>query len=166
MSESNDNSKIIADELCQFCQSDSLSEEGLRKIIEKYGLMPNNDLHGNSDFNNYKFFFQACINEGVTEDIIQLLIKYFPHAPGTVVVGVTSLHVACSYNKNMTANIIQKLIEAAPDSVRHVDEIIGDLPIHTLCRSDGNEEVKQEALELLLDKYELLMLSVVPRNHD
>ena len=160
MSESNRSGSSTADqlpvELFQFCQSDSLSEEGLRTIIEKYGLTPNNNRHrhgDSTDFCNALFFFWACHNERVTEAIIRLLIEYFPDAPSTIDQdGNTPLHYAC-YNQNMTANMIQLLIEAAPDSVRHARET-GELPIHYLCHgSVVNENVKIQVLKLLVDEY-------------
>ena len=162
MNEGNGNSGSSVDELSgellQFCLSDSLSEEGLRKIIDKYELTPDHNRHGDYNFGNAFFFFAACDNERVTEEIIRLLIEYFPDAPSKIdTAGLMPLHYACC-NNNMTANIIQLLIEAAPDSVRHAHKD-GELPIHFLCGclsdglSDGNEAAKVAILKLLLDKY-------------
>jgi len=36
---------LVLRELCEFCRSDSLSEEGLRDIIERHGCAPNNNLN-------------------------------------------------------------------------------------------------------------------------
>ena len=159
MSESNHSSSSTAyelsAELLQICMSDSLSlsEEGLRTIIEKYGLTPDNNMHGVDDFDLY-FFHEACDNEFVTEEIIRLLIEYFPGAPGLIDYdcgGSTPLHTACG-NKHMTANIVQLLIEAAPESVRHTDAE-GDLPLHVLSSNeDIDEMVALNILKLLLEK--------------
>ena len=147
--------KDLSDELLQFCESDALSEEGLRKIIAKYGFTPNNNLHDVYDFDLYDFFFEACSNEFITEDIIVLLIKNFPCGPCKFDFddGTTALHHACQ-NKNMTANIIQKLIEAAPDFFPYFADDDGDLPIHNLCcNEDIDEKVALNILKLLLDEF-------------
>ena len=72
-----DAAKLLSDELAEFCKSNSLSEEGLREIIERFGLTPHDKF-------NYDFFFWACVNENVTEEIIRCLIGYFPDAPRAV----------------------------------------------------------------------------------
>ena len=155
MSESNNSGSSTADELPaelqQFCKSDSLSEEGLRTIIAKYGLTPDHKMYDGRTFRN-AFFFAACYNKRVTEEIIRLLIEYFPNAPRAIDQKGNPLHVAC-LNEKMTVNMIQLLIEAAPDSVRLANEN-GDLPIHFLCYgTGGNEQVKMEMLKFLLDEY-------------
>lgn len=80
MSESDNRLKLFADIedeiLFQYCQSDSLSEEGLCEKIELYGLESNND----SQTRNYIFFFAACRNERVTEGIIHVR-SYYKSSP-------------------------------------------------------------------------------------
>ena len=116
--------------LFEQCKSDSLSEEGIREIIECHGLTPNN--HQEED---YEFFLAACDNDRVTEGIVRCLLEYFPNAANyTDEDGQTPLHFACS-NFYVTLNIIQLLIEAAPDSVRSIDNE-GWLPLHWLCVND------------------------------
>ena len=44
---------FLANVLFEHCKSESLSDEGLREIIEQFGLSPNNNNHRVSD---YKFF--------------------------------------------------------------------------------------------------------------
>ena len=53
-------------ELEQFCDplSDSLSEDGLREIIERYGCAPK------SSDEKYEFFVFACWNPRVTQAIL------------------------------------------------------------------------------------------------
>ena len=68
----------LSDELDKFCRSESLSESGLREIIERHELTSNNeDTDG-----QYKtmFFHYACCNERVNEGIIRCLLEYFPAA--------------------------------------------------------------------------------------
>ena len=55
---------------------------------------------------------------------------------------------AC-YNKNITLNIIQLLIDASPTSVRTVDNG-GRVPLHYFCEKDGTAAV--EILKLLIEK--------------
>eukprot|EP00984_Skeletonema_dohrnii_P017201 scaffold7783_cov85-Skeletonema_dohrnii-CCMP3373.AAC.2 len=133
------------DELNSHCQSESISEDGIREIIERHKLTP----HHVSD---YKFFRVACYNRRVTEGIIRCLLEYFPSgASATDEHGQLPLHLALC--NTVTLNIIQLLIDADPDSVRSVDED-GDVPLHHLCM---NEELDETAalkiLELLIEKH-------------
>ena len=155
MSESDNNSRqsaaeALSDELLEFCRSDYLSEDGLREIIEQYGLTPNNN---NPNITDYDFFLWACCNERVTEGIIQYLLQYFPAAiSATNVNGSSPLHVACA-NKNVTLNIINLLIDAAPNSVRSVNNN-GMMPLHFLCYNKTlDESAAVEILKWLLEKH-------------
>jgi hypothetical protein len=82
-------------ELRSYCKSDSLSEEGLREIIDRQGLTPN---HNHDDVGNYQFFRTACNNERVNEGIIRCLLEYFPDAAAsdTGRSGWSPLHFAYS----------------------------------------------------------------------
>ena len=131
-----------------FCKSESLSEEGLREMIERHGLAPNNH-----NVDDYYFFYQACKNERVTEGIIRYLLEYFPDAASVAnKEGNVSLHWACE-NKNVTLNLVQLLIDAAPESIRRANNC-GDMPINVLC---ANEDVGKmtaiKILKFLLMKY-------------
>ncbi len=148
----------LLEELTAFCRSDSLSEDGVREIIERHGAAPNNNnwTPNNNDPFNY-FFIAACSNEGVTEGILRYLLEYFPNAAryshaDDQYDGELALH--CIYqNKNITLGMVQLLIDAFPDSLRHED-INGVMPLHELCLNDNlNEEVKVGVLKLLLEKY-------------
>eukprot|EP00984_Skeletonema_dohrnii_P030956 scaffold22890_cov109-Skeletonema_dohrnii-CCMP3373.AAC.3 len=162
---------MLSDELLDLCKSDSLSEEGLREIFELHQnqlkLAPNND---NQHVSDYDFFFAACCNERVTERIIKYLLEYFPAAASAADdKGQLPLHVACGYNKNVTVNIIQLLIDAAPDSVRsvnkctfkhpyslHSNRVINEgwMPLHYLCDNENVGEISAlEILKLLVEKY-------------
>ncbi len=83
-------------ELVDCCRSESLSEDGLRAIFERF----NNNHH----LENYDFILWACHNERCTEGILRYLLEYFPDAAGaTSAEGslLTPLHTVC-YNKNPT----------------------------------------------------------------
>ena len=133
--------------LLDFCRSESLSEDGVRAIIERHGLTPNNHVE------NYDFFREACFNERVTEGIIRCLLEYFPDAASsTNHIGVSPLHRACN-NKNATFDVIQLLIDAAPDTVRSVP-IFGWAPLHILCYNKFVDEgTAMQILNLLMEKY-------------
>ena len=142
----------LLDELLEFCQSDSLSEDGLREIIEQHGVAPNN----NHPDICYDFFYEACRNERVTEGILQFLLKYFPYAAKATdddakYCGGLPLHFIFE-NSSVTLGMVQLLIDAFPDSVRH-ETNYNELPLH--CLSNGmivDEEVAVEILKLLLER--------------
>ena len=131
-------------ELRSHCHSESLSEEGLRAIIQRHGLTPNNS----HDVKDYDFFIEACFNERVTERIIQCLLEYFPAAiSANNNNGSSPLHCVCK-NPNVTLEIIQVLINADPASVRRENNY-GITPLHVIC---GNRKADKQILELLLEK--------------
>ena len=135
--------------LRSYCESDSLSEEGLRAIIIYEHLTPNN----HNRLGNYGFFCEACRNERVTVGIIQCLLEYFPHAASSTDRDEWSpLHFACC-NKNVTLNLVQLLVDAAPASVRSVNNYV-NMPLDLLCMNEKvNEATAVEILKFLIDKY-------------
>jgi ankyrin repeat protein len=141
---------LLANELIDLCESDSLSKDGLRKIFERHGFMLLSPY--TPKINNYDFFFEACYNERVTEGIIRYILEYFPDASSAADdIGYTPLHYACG-NKNITLNIVQLLIDAAPNSVRSVDSTSW-MPLHYLCKNEDVDEIAaMEILKLLLEK--------------
>eukprot|EP00984_Skeletonema_dohrnii_P020037 scaffold9691_cov80-Skeletonema_dohrnii-CCMP3373.AAC.1 len=153
MSERDNNSirqsaeSLLSDELFSYCLSESLSEEGLRQIIDRHELTPKTILR------DYDFFHAACLNKQVTEGIIRCLLEYFPDAASTTdEQGGSPLHYACN-NTNVTLKIIQLLINAAPDSVSSAD-IKGWMPLHCSCMKtelDGIAELK--ILKLLVERH-------------
>ena len=117
-------------ELSAHCGSDSLSEDGLREIIERHKCAPNN-----KDIQSYDFFHKACDNERVTDGIIRCLLEYFPDAASaTDEDGETPLHLVCG-NKNVTLEIVHLLIDAFPSSL-HQKNSDGWMPIHHLCLNE------------------------------
>ena len=135
-------------ELFIHCQSDLLSEEGIRKILERHGFITND--HDVSDCN---FILAACCNTRVTEGIIQCLLKYFPCAASATDRRERSpLHFAC-INPNVTLNIIKLIIDAASDSIRSGDNS-GNMPLHYLCDNGKVDEAAAlKILKLLIEKY-------------
>eukprot|EP00986_Skeletonema_menzelii_P001121 scaffold304_cov80-Skeletonema_menzelii.AAC.15 len=152
MNGSGDNSQqsaatLLSRGLLEFCNSESISTEGLHELIERHGLTPNNHNH----VSNYKFFHLACHNGRITEEIIQFLLEYFPDAAGATFKGWSPLHFAC-YNQHVTFNIIQLLIDAAPASVRSVTNE-GVMPLHMLCQNKKMDETTaMQILKLLIKK--------------
>jgi len=155
---------ILLNELLDLCKSDSLSEEGLRELIERHQNQLKNRLVG-----DYEFFFAACCNERVTDGMIRYLLEYFPAAASAADdKGQSPLHVAC-LNENVTLNIVQLLIDAAPDSVRSVNKctfkhptsvhndsfiIEGWMPLHYLCDNENVGAISAlEIVKLLLEKH-------------
>ena len=132
------NAEILEEDLTKFCRSESLSEDGLRAIIERHGIAPNNNDH----ITNNKFFRSACRNERITEGILQYLLKYFPNAVRHAGErGRLPLHNIC-LNKNVTRGMVQLLIDAFPDSVRHENNK-GCLPLHYFLRVHSSIGLRQ-----------------------
>ena len=142
----------LSSELSTFFRGpDLLSEEGLHEIFRRYGLRPND--HNNITPSSYVFFHWACMNERITEEIIEYILRYFPGAIGaTGEDGSSPLHWAC-YNPSVTLNIIHLLVDKAPDSVRNVDNG-GTMPLHWLCVNKKLDEAAAlEILNLLIRKH-------------
>ena len=138
---------------------DLLSEERLHEIFRRFGGVlidrlkrPNANDHNNITPSSYGFFYEACINERITEGMIEYLLEYFPNAAQGGLTGSSPLHWACT-NKNVTLNIIQLLINAAPGSVFRADSE-GWMPLHVLCMNRQQDDMESiETLNLLLEKY-------------
>jgi ankyrin repeat protein len=142
----NNGRQQLEKELFIHCQSDLLSEEGIRKILERRGFITNDH-----DVSDYNFFLAACCNTRVTEGIIQCLLKYFPGAASATDRRERSpLHFAC-INPNVTLNIIKLIIDAAPASVRSEDNS-GNMPLHYLCDNGKVDEAAAlKVLKLLIE---------------
>ena len=123
-----------------FHRHESFSEEGLREIIDRHGLTPNNHV------DDYEFFHAACRHWRVTEGIIRCLLEYFPAAASAIGEGgapsfvgedgniITNLPLHWllknrRVNKTAAVNILKLLIEKYPEAARHADND-GRLPIH------------------------------------
>ena len=100
--DTNQSAGSLSEDLLECCRSETLSEEVLREVFECHGLTPNDNRLGVGDCG---FFHVACLNERVTEGMIQCLLDYFPTAVNvTDVHGCLPLHNAC-FNKNVTPSI-------------------------------------------------------------
>ena len=141
---------LLQYELERYCKSDSLSGEGLRELIARHGLTPNNN-HNLSD--NYEFFLRACNNKRVNEGIIRCLLEHFPDAASaTDEDGWSPLHRACN-NNNATQNIVQLINDATPGSVCSVTND-GSMPLHVLCFNRGVDKAAAiQILKLLIEIY-------------
>jgi ankyrin repeat protein len=130
-------------ELRDFCRSESLSEDGLREIIERYNII---DYHRS-------FIMAACRNELVTERVLRYLLEHFPKAASFISKnGSTPLH-AMSSNKNATPGMMQLLIDACPGSLRRASDDKGWMPIHALCHNnDLDDLVALNILRSILEK--------------
>ena len=128
-------------ELYSYCSSAALTENGIHEIIERFG---------NQRPGKFDFFHAACRNETVTEEIIQCLLKYFPAAVNEADDrnGCLPLHYACRCNA--TLGLIELLIDANPDSVRHEDNN-GFSPLHWLCANKDTDIT--EIIQCLLSYY-------------
>jgi ankyrin repeat protein len=156
MSESNNNTQTaeaLLQELIAYCQSDSLSEEGLRERIERL-MSPN---ISNQDIlphmSDALLLIVTCCDERVTGGIIQYLLECFPNAARKPAAqGQLPLHMACC-NKNVTLKTVRLLIDAAPDSVRSADTD-GRMPLHYLCHNNKVDEIAAiEILKLLIEMW-------------
>ena len=144
---------LLKEELFSYCNSDSISEDGLRYIIiERHGLTLSIKM-SSFHLGLYEFFHAACSNQRVNEGIIQCLIEHFPvAASSTRDDGGLPLHVALQ-NPNMTLNIIQLLVDAAPASVRCQDNY-GCMPLHHLCmKNKVDDAAALEILKVLIERH-------------
>ena len=153
--------QLLFEELTAFCQSDSLSEDGLREIIERHNWTPNREIIERHDApdnddpsinSDHAFFLQVCRNEKVTEGILRYLLEYFPNAVRHAgAAGRLPLHIICD-NKNVTHGMVQVLIDAHPDSVRH-ENTEGRMPLHILCYNNNlDDSIRLEILKLFLER--------------
>ena len=156
---SNNNGKQSAgsrpkDNIYEYCNSESLSEEGLQEYIDFLKLINTLQVYNNNNNNkHYQFFINACCNDRVTEGIIQYLLQYCPvAASATADDGESPLHFACC-NKNVTPKIVKLIIDAAPASIRSANNY-GWMPLHVLCdNSEVDETAAIQILKLLIEKY-------------
>ncbi len=137
-------------ELLEFCQSKSLSEDGLKEIIQRHGCAPNNNLNMNCGF-----ILWACDNELVSEGIIRCILEYFPDAASYCCQNgdgvATPLQYIC-FSKNATRGIVQLLIDASPESLCEEDDK-GWKPLFYLCCNENlDASIKLDILGLLLER--------------
>ncbi len=150
--------QLLFEELTAFCQSDSLSEIGLREIIERHNWTPNREIIERHDApdnddpsinDDHAFFLEVCRNEKVTEGILRYLLENFPNA---AIQQDNSrrpplLHMILYRNKNVTLGMVQLLVDAFPWAGRHQS------CIKTLCDNNNlDDSIGLEILKLLLER--------------
>jgi ankyrin repeat protein len=82
-------------------------------------------------------------------EVAKFLLDCNPDALGST--GETPLHYICR-NKNITLVMVQLLIDAFPESLRHEDNN-GMIPLHYLCSNVNlDEEVRMDILKLLVER--------------
>jgi len=165
--------QYITEVLYELCKSDELSIKSLQETI-------NNPLI-RTDYNYDKqslryVFHQACDNENVTLEIIELLLHYinnvrgFPNVAQVVsnefaalVDGDTDsmneaypLHVACC-NENCPNDVIRLLIEQYPLALKHLSNIndadneIAGLPLHYYLAQNKNVDI--DIIKMMVKAY-------------
>jgi ankyrin repeat protein len=134
------------------CRNEKANEGIIRCLLEYFpaATSATDYYNGRSPLH---LVFNKNITPNVSEGRIRCLLQYFPQgASATDDEGRSPLHCACS-NKNITLNIVQLLIDAAPNSVRTVEDNNGWMPIHCLCRNNNVDEIIAiEILKLLVEK--------------
>ena len=135
--------------LLRYCESESLSEEGLRDLFERHGVAPNNSFPEN--YVDAKVFLILCLSGKITEGIIRCFLDYVPAASCITDEGMTPLHLVVS-NERVSLSIFQLLFNAAPNSVRSTNGM-GAMPLHHLCSGGKNEATAVEIVKFLIEKY-------------
>eukprot|EP00985_Skeletonema_marinoi_P006344 scaffold2742_cov140-Skeletonema_marinoi.AAC.4 len=131
-------------ELRAFCQSESLTEQGLRDRLSHLEYQCGDPTY-------YILLGYICANDFVTVGMVQYFQQRFPSLAGNAaVLGVTPLHCVC-LNKNATADIVRCVIESNPEALRTQDEA-GQTPLVYLCLNKRlDENMAEEILMLILD---------------
>eukprot|EP00984_Skeletonema_dohrnii_P023891 scaffold12996_cov79-Skeletonema_dohrnii-CCMP3373.AAC.2 len=131
-------------ELRAYCQSGSLTEQGLRERLSHLNLQVEDSTYD-------ILLVDVCANDCVTHEMVQCVIEHVPRAASVVSTrGATPLHVLC-FNKNVTRDIVRYVIEGNPDALLKQDEG-GSTPLIWLCCNEAlDETVAVEIVTLLLE---------------
>eukprot|EP00984_Skeletonema_dohrnii_P029907 scaffold20876_cov71-Skeletonema_dohrnii-CCMP3373.AAC.1 len=134
-------------ELIVFCQSDSLTEEGLFARLSH--------LEHTHTIDYYYYLYDSlllaiCFNERVTHGMVEFFLRRFP-APGYIApYGFTPLHALCS-NKNATIDIVRCVIEGNPGALVAQDRA-GRTPLFYLCANEElDDTMSKKILKFILD---------------
>eukprot|EP00985_Skeletonema_marinoi_P012679 scaffold6164_cov66-Skeletonema_marinoi.AAC.10 len=112
-------------ELRAYCQSESLTEHGLRERLSRLNLQEEDSTYD-------ILLIDVCANDCVTYEMVQCVIEHVPGAASVVTTGgLRPLHVVCM-NKNVTLDIVRCVIDSYPGALRTQDEI-GMTPLFSLC---------------------------------
>eukprot|EP00984_Skeletonema_dohrnii_P013877 scaffold5807_cov114-Skeletonema_dohrnii-CCMP3373.AAC.3 len=132
--------RLSLPELRAYCQSDSLTEHGLRERLSRQNLQVEDSTYD-------ILLIDVCANECVTHEMVQCIIEHVPGAPSAVdSVGATPLHAVCM-NKSATRDIVRCVIEGNQAALLAQDEG-GLTPLVYLC---CNETVAVEILTCFLE---------------
>jgi len=134
-------------ELIAFCQSDSLTEQGLR---ERWSHL---DLEHTIDYSSYDILLLAIFcNKRVTCGIVQFFLRRFPAPAGYIAHnGVTPLHALC-LNKNATIDIVRCVIEGNPGALV-AQTNAGRTPLVLLCMNkELDDTMSEKILKFILFK--------------
>eukprot|EP00985_Skeletonema_marinoi_P004979 scaffold2166_cov100-Skeletonema_marinoi.AAC.4 len=131
-------------ELRAYCQSDSLTEHGLRERLSRLNLQVEDSTYG-------ILLIDVCANDCVTHEIVQCVIDHVSGAASVKTTGGrTPLNVVCR-NKNVTLDIFRCVIDSYPGALRTQDEF-GMTPLFSLCCNRRvDETVSVEILTFFLE---------------
>ena len=132
------------EELEKYCDRRVNTELSLEGLQERIAGIPPDAVRGS------EFFCDVCRNEGVSLEMIGLLLDAFPDAArSTDDFGGSPLHNACA-NRNIDPGIVRLLLDSWPESVNLRHET-GGLPLNYLCANEVLDEgTLVEILELLI----------------
>eukprot|EP00984_Skeletonema_dohrnii_P009404 scaffold3604_cov83-Skeletonema_dohrnii-CCMP3373.AAC.7 len=141
----NQSNHLSLPELRAYCQSDSLTERGLRERLSRLNLQVEDLTFG-------ILLFDVCHNEQVTHEVVQCVIEHVPGAASAVTTGgLRPLHVVCS-NKNVTRDIFRCVYEGNSDAMLAQDER-GELPLDYLyCNRRVDDTVVVEIMTWFLEE--------------
>eukprot|EP00985_Skeletonema_marinoi_P007214 scaffold3154_cov90-Skeletonema_marinoi.AAC.2 len=132
-------------ELRAYCQSDSLTEHGLRERLSHLNLQVEDSTYD-------ILLVDVCANDCVTHEMVQCVIEHVPGAASAVNRrGATPLHVVCS-NINVTRDIFRCVFEANPHALLAQDDFESNPLVYLCCNEALDETVAVEILTLILDE--------------
>jgi hypothetical protein len=146
--ERNNTASLSLHDLRIYCQSDSVSVDGLRERLSRLQPLVIVDMSPSRIL-----IFDICTNDLVTLEMVQCVMEYIPGAASAIAArGATPLHCVC-VNKNATLDIVRCVYEAFPDAI-HVKDEDGQIPLFYLCRKNDklDDAISVEILTLLLEK--------------
>eukprot|EP00985_Skeletonema_marinoi_P007215 scaffold3155_cov148-Skeletonema_marinoi.AAC.1 len=131
-------------ELRAYCQSDSLTEHGLRERLSHLNLQV-------EDSTYVILLIDVCAKDCVTHEMVQCVIEHVPGAASAVNrIGATPLHFLC-LNKNVTRDIVRCVFDGNQAALLKQDER-GSTPLVYLCCTEAlDETVAVEISTLLLE---------------
>eukprot|EP00984_Skeletonema_dohrnii_P023212 scaffold12285_cov109-Skeletonema_dohrnii-CCMP3373.AAC.2 len=130
-------------ELIDFCQSESLTEQGLRDRLSHV-----ENQCGDPTYDSLLGYIGA--NDCVTYAMVRYFLQRFPSSASSAVRGITPLHVVCQ-NKNSTADIIRCVIDGNPEALQTQDEAGMTPLVYLCCNEERDDNVAVEIVMLLLD---------------